>query len=130
MDLRFQSETFAPAEDQEWLGSAHGTEATETVTLDASAFIGTFTDGIIPSGVVIGRITGTDLFGPVAGGGTDGAEGHLFTTQDTKGGEVDTPAAMLTHGKVKVDNLPADHGLDTNNTVAGVRYIGTVPAAA
>lgn len=133
MDLRFQSETFTPAEDQSWLGSAHGTEATETITLDASAFIGTFTDGIIPSGVVVGKIAASGLYGPYddeAIDGTEVAAGHLFTTIDTKEGAVDSPAALFTHGKVVVANLPTDHGLDAAGAadMPHIRYIGDVPA--
>lgn len=133
MDLDLRTETFTPGEDQSWLGSAHGTESTESITLDASAFIGTFTDGIIPSGVVLGKITATGLYGPHDSDNADGTEvavGLLFTTIDTKEGDVDSPAALFTHGKVKVDNLPTDHGLDVAAAaqMEHIRFIGTVPA--
>src|SRR5688572_2258722 len=37
MDITVRSEAFG-VEDRSWLGSAHGTEATRTITLDVSAF--------------------------------------------------------------------------------------------
>lgn len=117
MKLQPTTETFSPAEDHSWLGSAHGTESTQTITLDGSAFTGTWSDGIVPSGVALGVITATGLYAPYNGGAADGTEtcvGFLFTTIDVgdAGSEVDSPAALLTHGMVKEANLPANHGLD------------------
>lgn len=136
MQLQPQTEVFAAGEDHTWLGSAHGTEATESIQLDGSAFTGTWTDGIVPSGVVLGKITASGLYAPHDSDNVDGtevAEGFLFTTVDVlEGGStaIDSPAALLTHGKVKVDNLPDNHGLDV--AAAGqmphFRFIGTVPA--
>lgn len=68
MDISVRSTTFG-VENRSWLGSAHGTEATRTVTLDVSAFTEAthFPDGYIPSGTVLGRITATGLYGPYGG---------------------------------------------------------------
>jgi hypothetical protein len=53
-------------EDHSWLGSAHGTDSTETITLDVSAFTeGThYPNGYIPSGTPLAKITSSGLFGP------------------------------------------------------------------
>lgn len=135
MDLGLKTETFNPAEDHRWLGSKHAANTAKTITLDASAFdaISSFTDGVIPSGVVLGKITASGLYGPYDDGATDGREdavGHLFTTVDTKEFTVDSPAALLWHGSVIVDNLPADHGLDAAAAadLSQVHYTGDVPA--
>jgi hypothetical protein len=68
VDITVRSESFG-VENRSWLGSAHGTEATRTVTLDVSAFTeGThYPDGYIKSGTVLGRITSSGLYGPYGG---------------------------------------------------------------
>lgn len=107
-------------ENQSWLGSAHGTNDCDSVTLDADKFLATFTDGIVPSGVVIAKITATGLYAPYTdaathGAGTDAAAGHLFTTTDLKGTTAgtakDTVAPLMWHGEVIESKLPTGHGL-------------------
>lgn len=66
MDLTARRESFG-AEDLSWLGSAHGTEAQETITLDGSAFAAAFPDGVVPSGTVLAKIAATELYAPYAG---------------------------------------------------------------
>lgn len=68
MDLAVRSEGPWLPEDRSWLGSAHGTTATRTITLDVSAFTaGThYPNGYIPSGMVLSDL-GNGLFGPYAG---------------------------------------------------------------
>lgn len=68
MELQYRSETFQQ-DDQKWLGSAHGTDMARPVTLDISAFTeGThFPDGYLPSGLPLGKITATGLYGPYSG---------------------------------------------------------------
>ena len=118
MNLQPTTEVFAPGEDHTWLGSAHGTEAVESIQLDGSAFTGTWTDGIVPSGVALGKVTATGLYVPYTDAGTNGVGsdtcvGFLFTTVEVgvAGSEVDSPAALFTHGKVDESNLPANHGV-------------------
>lgn len=68
MDLSVYSEGPWAPEDRSWLGSAHGTESTVTITLDLSAFTsGThYPNNYIPSGIVLARLD-TGLYGPYAG---------------------------------------------------------------
>jgi hypothetical protein len=106
-------------ENLSWLGSAHGTEMGESITLDADLFLDTFEDGVVPSGVTLGLITETGLYGPYDADADDGREvmvGHLFTTTDLKGTTEadarDTVAALLRHCQVVEANLPVGHGLD------------------
>jgi hypothetical protein len=120
MKLGLVREAFSPPENQSWLGSAHGTTEAEPITLDGDEFLATFDDGVIPSGVALGKVTATDKYVPYDDGGTDDGRrvcvGFLFTTVDlggtTAGTVGDTAAALLWHGQVVEDNLPTDNGLD------------------
>lgn len=68
MDLSVISEGPWLPEDRSWLGSAHGTESTVTITLDISAFTANthYPNGFIPSGTVLARLD-TGIYGPYAG---------------------------------------------------------------
>lgn len=68
MDLSVISEGPWFPEDRSWLGSAHGTEATETITLDISAFTANthYPNGYIASGTVLSKLD-NNLYGPYAG---------------------------------------------------------------
>jgi hypothetical protein len=68
MDISVRTTDYG-VEDRSWLGSAHGTTATRTITLDTSAFTAAthFPDGYVKSGTVLGRITASGLYGPYAG---------------------------------------------------------------
>lgn len=132
MNLGIRTETFTPPEDQRWLGSAHGTTECDSITLDGDAFLTTFPTGIVPSGVVLGKVTATGLYRQYIDGNSDGTEvarGHLFTTTDlggTTAGTVDKVAAALYwHGEVVEAKLPTGHGLNAAAKVdlAQVRYV-------
>lgn len=68
MDLRVTTEAWT-VEDRSWLASRDGTAVTQTITLDVAAFTpGThYPNGFIPSGVLVGKITASGLYGPYAG---------------------------------------------------------------
>lgn len=113
MDLT-PTETPFGADDRSWLGSAHGYDAADGITLDSDLFTATFTDGFVPSGVTLGKVTASGLYGPYDDAAVDGREvfaGHLkVATRITAGHNVG--AAIVRHGKVVEANLPTDHGLD------------------
>ncbi|MEU5156755.1 head decoration protein [Glycomyces sp. NPDC021274] len=126
MDISVRTTTYG-VENRSWLGSAHGTEATRTVTLDVSAFTEAthYPDGFIPSGVVLGRITASGLYGPYDNAAADGrqtAAGFLFNST-TVNGTADLGAPLLEHGMVIEDKLPADSGYDA---AAGVELAGRI----
>lgn len=126
MDISVRSETWG-VEDRSWLGSAHGTEATRTITLDVSAFTEAthYPDGYIPSGTVVGRITATGLYGPYSAAAADGrqnAAGFLFNSITIKG-TADVGAPLLEHGMVIEDRLPANSGYDA---AAGTDMAGRI----
>lgn len=132
MDLNLRTETYTPAEDHRWLGSSHGVDTGETITLDATTLLAVFPTGTIPSGVVLGKITASGRYGPYASGASDGREvarGHLLTTSKVKatdGTNVNTPAALFWHGRVREAFLPANHGLTSaaKTALSQIRYVG------
>lgn len=99
MDLSIKRESWG-AGDQTWIGSRHGTNNAQTVTLDVASF-SAFGD-TIPSGVPLKRL-GSGKYAPVTEVG-DTLAGFLFTDQP-KTGTVQV-AAMLWHGLIRVANLP------------------------
>ena len=118
MDITPRTTGTWQAEDRSWLGSAHGTEATRSITLDTSAFTGGthYPNGYIPSGTVLGRITATGLYGPYSDGASDGrqvAAGLLFSSvKPGSTSTVDVGGALMEHGFVVEANLPTDSGVD------------------
>lgn len=128
MDLRLRSETFG-ADDQSWLGSEHGTQATESVTLDTSMFTaGThYPAGYFKSGIPLGRITATGKVGPYDGGAADGREtlvGFLFAAVAAPSDPaVDVAGTMLVHGKVRASRLPVPVDAAGRADVPMIRFI-------
>lgn len=83
MDISVHSDTYV-ADDMSWLGSAHGTDATETITLDVSAFTeGThYPNGVLLAGLPLGKITATGKYGPY---GASPSEVQTVTVDATGG---------------------------------------------
>lgn len=134
VNLPLVTQTFTAPEDQRWLGSAHGTNTADTVTLDADTFLTTFPTGIVPSGVTLGKVTASGKYRQYNNANADGTEvmaGHLLTTVDLGGTTAatvtnDIPAALYWHGEVVQAKLPTGHGLDAAGIVdmAGrIRYV-------
>jgi hypothetical protein len=139
MDLAVRS--FGPwsPENFSWLGSAHGTDSTDTITLVKSLFASKsyyVNNQLIPGGVALGKITADgatkDMYGPYDNAASDGRQvmvGHLFGTKPITGSGLYLGAALLVHGKVRLSKLTAitaDHGVDANGQadVAGrISYI-------
>ncbi|MFF0409665.1 head decoration protein [Kitasatospora sp. NPDC004745] len=109
--------------DRSWLGSLHGIDSTETITLDITKFTaGTHyqasTDPIQPysrvlSGVPVARITASGLYGPFDPAATDGRQqlaGLLFADAVFSPGQTKVAAAMLWHGVVRTAKVPG--GID------------------
>jgi hypothetical protein len=129
MDLSLTTQTFG-ADDQSWLGSMHGTQATESVTLDTSTFTaGThYPDGYFKSGIPLGKITAGGKYGPYDGAATDGRQtlvGFLFAAVKAPASNtVDVAGAMLVHGKVRSSRLPVPVDAAGQADVAGsIRFI-------
>lgn len=111
MDLSLVTETYG-AEDQRWLGSAHGTTATRPITLDSALFdtADHYRFGWFPSGLPVGRINASGLYGPYDPDATDGRQvlaGFLLTSvPGPKAPGNPVGAALFEHGKVITGLLP------------------------
>ena len=111
MDLGFSKDTYG-TDDQSWLGSRHGTESTDSITLDVSLFPKAefYPDGWINSGIHLGKVAATGLYGPydpAANDGRQASEGHLYAWVAIRTGN-DVGAALFRHGKVRRSRLPAN----------------------
>ncbi|MFJ7069195.1 head decoration protein [Streptomyces sp. NPDC101115] len=129
MELSLKSENFG-SDDQSWLGSAHGTDATETITLDTSTFTPAthYPDGYFKSGIPLGQITAGGKFGPYDNAAVDGRQtlvGFLFAAvQAPTVNTLDPSGAMLTHGKVREARLPVAVDAAGKTDVAGsIRFV-------
>jgi hypothetical protein len=111
MDLSLRTET-SGVDDQSWLGSEHGTQATESITLDTSTFTPAthYPDGYFKSGIPLGQITAGGKFGPYDNAATDGRQtlvGFLYAAVKAPASNtVDVGAALFVHGKVRSARLP------------------------
>ncbi|MFG3014297.1 head decoration protein [Streptomyces cinerochromogenes] len=113
MDLSLKTESFTQ-DRRNWLGSAHGTDAPVSVTLDVSKFTaGThYPDGFIKSGIPLGKVTATGWYGPYDDAATDGRQtlvGFLFTAQDVNARGVASTkvvGSMLLHCFIREAKLP------------------------
>lgn len=120
MDLSVRKDGPYAPENFSWLGSKHGVDATDTITLNTAMFTATFgAQGYVPSGVALGMITAVGAtqgtYGPYDNAATDGRQnmaGHLLTTRGLRGGAARIGAAILNHGKVRLSKLPTGHGVD------------------
>lgn len=123
MDLSIRSETFA-ADDQSWLGSAHGTDATRTVTIDVSTFTaGThYPEGFLKSGLPLAVLPSGryGLFDAAATNSQGTLVGFLFTPVKAPA-DTATPVygAILRHGAVIASRLPVPVAEADRADVAG-----------
>ncbi len=111
MDLSLKTETFGQG-DQSWLGSAHGTDMARSITLDTSAFTsGThYPDGFFKSGLPLGKITATGIYGPYDDTAVDGRQtlvGFLLdAVKAPSSTTIDVQGALYEHGRVIEAKLP------------------------
>ena len=103
-------------EDRSWDLSPHGSEpgTTPSITLDVSAFTEAthYPNGFFPSGMPLGEITATGLYGPYDDAAVDGREvcaGLLFASvkvPDVNDTTKDVGGALKVHGFVDASRLP------------------------
>ncbi|MGW2998757.1 head decoration protein [Streptomyces sp. NPDC001155] len=129
--------------NRDWLASRHGTDATETITLDlqkltkdthyVEAAAGQ-PHGYVRSGVPVGRITASGLFGAYDPAAKDGREvfaGFVYAEAPFTPGTTKVPAALLWHGTVKAAKIPG--GIDPSKIApspagAQIRFLEAVSA--
>ncbi|MEN8649067.1 head decoration protein [Streptomyces sp. 21So2-11] len=127
--------------DRDWLASRHGTDSTETITLDLTKLAkGTHYAeptagqpyGYVRSGVPVGRITASGLYGPYDPAAEDGREvlaGLVYAEAAFTPGATNVPAALFWHGTVKTAKIPG--GIDPakiayNPAGAQIRFLVAV----
>lgn len=117
-------------DDPSWLGSGHGADANETITLSAALFTeGThYPNGFIPSGTPLGKVTETGLYGPYtpadspAGLGT--FAGFLYAPVSIVDGDEMIAGALFVHGTVVEANLPIAIDADAKTDAVGrLRFV-------
>ncbi len=109
--------------NRSWLASLHGTDQTETITLDISKFTAgvhyvASTDSTQPysrvlSGVPVGKITASGLYGPFDSTALDGRQtfaGLVFDETLFSPGQTKVPCALFWHGVAKIAKIPG--GID------------------
>lgn len=111
------TKTTIQAENRAWLRGPHGTEpgANPNVTLSVALFTaGThYPNGFIPSGIVLGKVTATGLYGPYDSTATDGREtaaGFLFGSLTVPVGIDRVASGLVVHGFVNPAKLPLQSG--------------------
>lgn len=114
--------------DRDWLASRHGTDATETITLDLTKLTKSThyvepsaagPHGYVRSGVPVGRISASGLYGAYDPAATDGRQvlaGLVYAEAAFTPGTVKVPAALLWHGTVKTAKIPG--GIDPSKIAA------------
>jgi hypothetical protein len=116
-------------DDPSWLGSAHGTDSPETGTVDVALFTaGThYPDGYLPSGLPLGKVTATGLYGPYDNAEDDGRQvfvGHLVGPRHVASSTQKIAVGILTHGRVVEANLPVSIDAAGKADAAGrIRYV-------
>lgn len=112
MDFEVRSEAYAP-ESRGWLRGPHGTEpgTTPSITLDLSLFTKAdhYPEGFIKSGIVLGKVTATGLYGPYKSDLTDGrqtAKGLAFNSVSVRDGQTKALNALVVHAFVEPSRLP------------------------
>lgn len=118
MDLQPITYSESATADRPWLASRHGLDTPLTITLD----IGLFTEGAhytppspgqprstVLSGIPLGRVTGTGLYGPWDAAAEDGRAtftGVLLSEVPFGPSATKAGAALLWHGVVAAAHVP------------------------
>ncbi|WP_411129797.1 head decoration protein [Streptomyces sp. x-19] len=129
--------------NRDWLASRHGTDSTESITLDLTTLTknayyveptAAQPHGYVRSGVPVGRITASGLYGAYDAAAKDGREvfaGLVYAEAPFTPGVTKVPAALFWHGTVNTAKIPG--GLDPttitpNPAGAQIRFLGAVSA--
>lgn len=109
------------SENRSWIHGTHGLDMTPSITLDPELFTAAthYPKSFVRSGISLGKVTATRLYGPYDPDATDGREnfaGHLFGTLRVVGPNGQrlkkVGGALFVHGAVTEASLPPHHGLD------------------
>lgn len=107
MQLSPRVETWS-AGNLSWLGSAHGTDAGRTITINVTAAAAKIVNGYIKSGEPLAIVSGLAV--PYNSGGSGGTEvlaGFLLNDVPVVTGAGNAVAALLDHGRIILSKLPS-----------------------
>ncbi|MGG7510902.1 head decoration protein [Plantibacter sp. YIM 135249] len=124
--------TTLQAENRSWLRGPHGTEpgSNPNATLLVSLFTAGshYPNGYIPSGIVLGKVTASGVYGPYDAAATDGrqtAVGFLFGSQTIDGADR-VASGILIHGFVNATKLPIQTGTGSLDAAARTSLAGKI----
>jgi hypothetical protein len=124
MGIAVHKTEYQGASDPSWLGTAHGTDAAGSATLDVSKFTAAthFPLGFVRGGTPVAKITATGLYGPYTPADSTTGLGTLagFVLWDVPvaTGATREPFALYDHGKVVTARLPIAVDADGRADVA------------
>jgi hypothetical protein len=104
-------------ENRSWIKHRKGADTCKSITLNCALFTsGThFPNGYLPSGLALGIVTATGLYGPYDDASVTGLavlRGFLFNSEYVVDAAGKITTAMFREGIITETKLPANHGLD------------------
>lgn len=114
-DLQRVETQFSNKDNQDWLGSAHGVETADSITLDPASFLTAFPGGEVPSGCEVsqradGRFGIIDLTATTGDVAAGRRRGFLLHSVAVRSG-VNAVGALLWHGQVIASRVPRGAGV-------------------
>lgn len=142
MDLSQKSISYSQ-DRRDWLGSQHGTDAPRSISLDVSKFTANthYPDGYLKSGIPLGKITATGLYGPYAGrssevqtvaitgGPTGGSFTLTFSGQTTAAIAYNATAAVVKTALEALSNVAVGDVTTTGGALPGTGVVVTFGGA-
>jgi hypothetical protein len=117
--LQFAQESAFQNDDKSWIRRREGLDDMMGVTLDLTTFtLAThYPNGFLPSGLALGKITATGLYGIYSNAALDGRQdgrGFLGSAIDMNPVPASNKSvgALFWRGTVREVRLPANHGVD------------------
>lgn len=128
-DIAPREVKYAVTDDPSWLGSAHGLNATRSITLDISKFEKDthYPDGVIPSGVAVAKDSATGKYVPASD--AEDAEQldeivFTFGARRVTAPDANILVAGLDHGRVVEARLPVPITADIKTAVgARIQFV-------
>lgn len=118
MDISVRNKKTYTGSNHRWIGKTQALKDADSITLQRSTFnlTSTFPNGVIPSGVVLGRITATGHYGHYDDAASDGREVAVgFLVEDVpydRDSTANLGGALMWWGEVVEAHLPTGHGLN------------------
>lgn len=104
-DLKREETVFANNDQHDWLGSSHGVDAADSITLDATALLTAFPSGEVPAGIELSRVTATGRYVPGWSGTGRDKPGFLLHALKVVAGS-NPIGALFWHGEVVAAKVP------------------------